>query len=267
MAFWGHKFIFDGIPCETFDLMMYDIGGTEQGEGRFANTVTIIEEGVGNRWRPLFYGVKYENKQELEIVFGVNVERIDRQQYLDRYEIEAISSWLCGRENYCWLEIEQADMEYVRYRCMVTGLEQISYGNIPWAFRATITCDSPFAYMYPQEFRYDVDGSVDILFFNESSINGLYLPEMEISISSGDSFSIENLTDDGRIVQFSGLPADITTIHVDNENGVLSTPSGSNVYPYFNFKFLRLKRGYNTLRITGNGSLLIRCEFPVSTGG
>lgn len=267
MAFWGKSFIFNGIPCETFDLMLYDIGGDTQGEGSFSNISSIDEEYVGDRWRPYFYGVRYERKQTIEIVFGVNQKRIDNQKYLDRYELDAISSWLAGHKKYMWLEIEQNDMEYVRYRCMVSDLSIVSFGNIPWALRATITCDSPYAYLYPQEFKYTINGTSTIEFYNESSHNGNYYPEIDITFSSGNSFSIVNTTDDNKTMSFSGVPTTIRSIHINNDTCVITTPSGANAYPYFNFQFLRLKNGYNTLHVTGNGTLTIKCEFPISTGG
>ena len=267
MAFWGHKFIFNEIPCETFDLMMYDIGGESQGDGKFAHMVTIVEEIVGTRWKPYFYGIKYDKKQEFDIVFGVNQDRIDKHQYLDRYELAEISAWLAGHPKYLWLEIEQDDMTYFRYRCIITSLDIVSYGNIPWALKATVTCDGPYAYLYPQEFKYDVNGEIELQFYNESSHNGYYKPEMQIEISSGSSFSIVNETDSQHAVQFTGLPTSIRNIYVNNDTEVITTPSGENVYEYCNFQFLRLKRGYNTLKVTGHGTLTLRCEFPISTGG
>lgn len=266
MAFWGHKFLFNSIPCETFDLMMYDIGENTQGEGTFAHTVTIRDEVVGKRWRPFFYGATYETRQEFNMVFGVNQERLDAGQYLDRYEVDTIGSWLAGHDKYMWLEIEQDDMEYVRYRCVVTNLAIVSYGNIPWAIRATVTCDSPYAYLYPQRFKYEVNGSLEFTFYNESSHNGFYCPKTEIFISSGDSFSITNLTDGGKTFALSGLPQ-ISHIYVDHDTGVITSDTDVNLYPYFNFVFLRMKRGYNTLRVNGNGTLVICCEFPISPGG
>ena len=29
MSFWGHSFTFNGIPCEYYDLMLYNIGNNE----------------------------------------------------------------------------------------------------------------------------------------------------------------------------------------------------------------------------------------------
>lgn len=267
MAFWGKKFIFNDFPCEEFGLMLYDVGNDQQGEGTFASTVSVVEETVGSRWKPWFYGVKYENKLQMEIVFGVDERRLDKEKYLDRYEIDEIATWLTGHDKYHWLEIEQEDMEYVRYKCIISELSIVSYGNIPWAMKASIECDSPYAYMYPQSFTYDINGTQQIEFLNESSHNGYYMPVLDISMSSGGTISITNNSDGGRTFMLRDVPASASNIHVDNDTCVITNNADLNLYPYFNFKFLRLVRGYNSLSVTGNCRLTITCEFPVNAGG
>lgn len=267
MAFWGKSFVFNGFPCEDFDLMLYDVGGESQGEGAFASTVSIVEEVVGNRWKPWFYGVKYENKLQMDIVFGVNENRLDKEKYLDRYEIDEIASWLTGHDKYMWFEIDQDDMEHVRYRCMVTDLSIVSYGNIPWAMKATLVCDSPYAYLYPQTFTYSINGTKKIEFLNEGSHNGYYMPILDITLNGEQSISITNETDGGRTFELNNVPAAATDIRVNGDTCVITNNANLNLYPYCNFKFLRLVRGYNTLSITGKCTLKILCEFPVNAGG
>lgn len=267
MAFWGNHFVFNDIPCEDYDLMLYDVGSTAQSAGNFASGVSIIEETIPSRYKPHFYGVQFEKKLEFTIMFGVNQRRLDNEKYLDRYELEAIASWLTGHDRYMWLEVEQKDLEDVRYRCIVSSLEIVEYGNIPCALKATVTCDGPYAYLYPQTFEYKISVSQTINFFNESSHNGFYMPYMEIEPSSGGDFCIENLSDDSRKFSFEKLPSLVKKICIDNDNGIITNDQDLNIYPYFNFKFFRLIKGENNLKITGNGILRIICEFPVNVGG
>lgn len=268
MAFWGNTFIFNGVPCDDFELMLYDIGGSKQSDGSFASTVSVIEETVPSRWKPYFYGVRYDGKLQFSIVFGVNQKRIDKERYLDRYELEAIAFWLTGHNEYLWLEVEQSDLEYIRYHCMISGLEIIEHGNIPWALKATVTCDSPYAYLYPQEFSFDINGETTINFYNESSHNGYLRPIVEIELESGGDFSILNLSDNSlREFKFEDIPQSISKIHVDNDRCIITNDMDINIYPNFNFNFLRLVKGGNTLKVIGNGVLKIICEFPINVGG
>ena len=197
----------------------------------------------------------------------VNQRRLDLEKYLDRYEIDEIASWLTGHNSYHWLEIEQEDMEYIRYRCIVSDLSIVSYGNIPWAMKATIICDGPYAYMYPQDFSYNVNGSMEFSFINESSHNGYYMPILEFKPRTGGSLTIENITDHNRLFSLSEIPAGAASVVINNDTGVITNSLGVNLYPNFNFKFFRLVRGYNRIKVTGNGTLIIRCEFPINAGG
>ena len=268
MAFWGSSFSFNGIPCEDFELMMYSIDGTTHSAGKFASGVSIIEQKIATRWKPYFYGTQLKDKLSFSIVFGVNEERINKHEFLLRDELEKVAAWLSGHNEYMWLEIYQEDMEYIRYHCIVTELEIVEFDLIPWALKATFECDSPYAYMQPQTYEYDINGSADIVFYNESSHNGYYMPIIEFDLTGSQSFSLMNRTDNNRLFSFTDLPASITNVCIDNDHGIITTnDDGLNPYPYFNFHFFRLLRGENHLTITGNGTLRIICEFPVNAGG
>lgn len=266
MAFYGSSFIFDSVPCDNFELMMYDIDGASQTGGSFASTVTPVEETLPSRWKPIFYGMKFEGRLEFSIVFGANQRRIDEGRYLDRGEMDVIASWLTGVDGYRYLSIVQEDMLYVRYKCYISSLEIVEYGMVPWALKATVTCDSPYAYLYPHEYSYDIDGSALISILNESSLNGYYYPVIEFTRSSGNTLTIENQTDGGRTFTLERIPAAATVIRVDNDRRIITNNADLNLYGKCNFKFLGLKRGYNTLNVTGNGTLKIICEFPVNAG-
>ena len=62
MAFLGNYFVFNDIPCDDYDLMLYDVGSTAQSSGNFASGVSIIEETLPSRYKPHFYGVKFDKK-------------------------------------------------------------------------------------------------------------------------------------------------------------------------------------------------------------
>ena len=244
--------------------MMYNIDGTSPSAGKFASGVTVVEQKLSNRWRPLFYGAKLEGKLQFEIVFGVNQKRIDKNEYLDRYELEAIGSWLTGHDRYLWLEVMQEDMEYFRYRCIITDLQMVEFGNLPMALKATVSCDGPYAYLYPQTFEYSVDGSAIIDFFNESSHNGYYFPVLEYEPVGTGTLTITNHSDGDRAFELKEHPA-AEKVTVDNDLGIMT--ADTDMYPYFNFKFLRFVKGNNHLTVSGNGIIRFICEFPINIGG
>lgn len=84
----------------------------------------------------------------------------------------------------------------------------------------------------------------------------------------GGGISIQNLSDNNRTFQFKELPGgNSLTIYVDNKNQVITDSMDLNLYPYFNMKFMRLVKGDNLLKITGNAEVKFICEFPVNIGG
>ena len=84
----------------------------------------------------------------------------------------------------------------------------------------------------------------------------------------GDGISIQTLSDNNRTFQFKELPGgNSLTIYVDNKNQVITDSMDLNLYPYFNMKFMRLVKGDNLLKITGNAEVKFICEFPVNIGG
>lgn len=268
MAFYGCEFLFDGKSCKEYGLTLYNFGSTSQGDVSFPSAGKVYEDRIINRYSSLFYGVSQNEALEYTLVFGANVDSIDANEHLDRTEISAIASWLTGHQEQKWLEIVQPDMEAFRYKCIITDLKLITYGNLPWAFSCKVYCDSPFAYTFPESFSYHVDGSEDVTLFNRSTYNGYYKPIIIISNIKEDSFSIVNLSDGKRAFSFSGLPSPATKIRIDNESMVISDEAGElNLYPYFNFNFFRLKRGENILKITGTADVEFICEFPVNIGG
>ena len=266
MAFYGTSFIYDGVPCDQFDLEIYNIGGASQPAGKFSSAVSIIEESLNAKYKPMFLGTNMDKKMEISLVFGVKEQRIDEKIFLDENEQEQIASWLTGHNEYKYLEITQPILKDVRFKCICTSLEKIEVGMRTYGFAATFTCDGPYGYRYPQTFRYEIDGTKTILFDNISGHNGYYKPKLIYIPSSGGTFSIVNATDDDYAVRLTGLPGGTGRITMDNEHCILESANGVNLYPYSNFHFLRLKRGYNSLTVTARGTLILICEFPYNCG-
>lgn len=267
MAFWGTEFIFDGVPCSEFGLMVYHFGSSGQEDVNFQNG-EIVEDRIPGRYDALTYGLVQNQSLEYTLVFGANMESIDANRSIDRYEVETVAAWLTGYSTRKWLTIIQDDMESFRYKCFISELKLITYGDMPWAFSCRVSCDSPFAYSLPEEYSYTVNGEEQVILFNRSSFNGFYRPAIEIAMHGGSDVSIQNLSDGNRTFRFAGLPGgNSLVIYIDNKNQVITDNMDLNLYPYFNMKFMRLVRGDNILKIKGKATVKFICEFPVNIGG
>ncbi len=266
MSFCSGSFSYDGISCSSFGLMLYDVGGAGDTEDVPISSVSIVDETVGSRWKPFFYGIKHDEKLEFDITFGPSIHRIEAGQPLTRSEIAEVSSWISGHDTYKWLEFEQDDAENYMFRCIITKLDAIEYGKNIWAFRANVVCDSHFAYTRPRKYNYQISGEKEITVINESSMNGYYYPTIAFYPDNSSSLQITNVTDDNRCLSFTNIPSGVTELCVDNENGIITCNNNTNMYEHFNFKFLRLKKGKNHLRIVGNGTIKMTCIYPISIG-
>ena len=234
-------------------------------------------ETVFRQHRSLLRGVEDEEKLSFPLSFGLCPDRVERQQFLDRFEIEAISAWLTGNRRWGWMTIEQDDLSHVRYRCMITELKEVSSGWDTYGFTCTVQCDSHYAYMFPQEYKYHCVDALNIKFFNRSSMNDPYFPSLVIEPLGSGGVSVVNHSLDGvgpawgDLAHINGeklapLPS-LAQLRIElDENGVLTNSEGLNLYPYYNFERLGLVRGENRLVVTGKCNLTIRCEFPVDVG-
>lgn len=428
MSFWGESFSFNGRSCEEFGLMIYDFNNVSQGDSKFAEQ-SLQEDRIPGSYRTLFYDTKYDKPLEFKLVFGAGEYEANEQEPIDRYEMQTIASWLTDQREYGWLSIDQPDMEGIRYRCIITDLETIEFSGNKWAFQCTVHCDSPYGYMLPRTYSFNVDGTSEIAIRSRSSMNEPYLPTVKINLEdfehktfsatlprgrqrgdadgdgfvtdadvqlvenivkgisptpeagsedfkacnveqtgtitdldaydihlasvghyklghlgeitrnwtknpqykteeaqyyfdipiedvttqcsasvSGDywvesllvsaeclsgavrvfvkrcpteeenvqltisyrlpqSITIVNESDNNRTFTLDNLPSGCGTIAVDGERGILSCDSGVNLYNCTNFKWPRLVRGNNKLKLTGHGTVEFTCQYPVNVGG
>lgn len=242
--------------------MIYDIGGDKQDVVSFGNKAEIVEAKTVNRIRPIHYGVNYhEDPLEFTLVFG-------SFEPLERFEMESVAMWLTGHQQYQWLTIGQPDLEHVQFRCICTELTPIFNGWLPVAFQARFRCDCPYAYGHLFQETYTIDGETDILFRNNGSVREYLRPTLTVVKTEGiTSFSIVNHSDGDREMALTNLPAASSTIHIDNENGIITELSGVDMYSRFNLNFFRAVPGDNQLTVTGNGELVITGRFLHNVGG
>lgn len=257
----GYSFVFAGMSSECYGMFVADIGNKKHVDNDFGNKANIVETRIANRITPLHYGVMYhEQPLAFTLIFG-------SEQYMDRYQIQEVSNWLTGYQEYQWLSIEQPDMEHIQFRCLIQKLTPISVGWLPIAFEAQIVCDCAYGYSYPFEETIHFNNVTNYRFYNDSTIRETLKPNLRIELASGcRNFSIINKTI-GTTMEFSGLPAGGITILVDNENGVITDSIYEyNLYNFFNFQFFELASGDNELVLNGNGTLTVSGRYMYNVG-
>lgn len=257
----GYSFVFADTSSECYGMFVADIGNKSHSDNDFGNKANIIETRIAKRITPLHYGVRYHDQPlTFTLIFG-------SEEYMDRYQMQEVSNWLTGYQEYQWLSIDQPDMEHIQFRCIIQKLTPISIRWLPIAFEAQVICDCAYGYSYPFEESIQFNGRTEYRFYNDSTIKEMLRPDLRIELASGcTDFSITN-TATGTTLQFSKLPAGGITIQIDNENEVIADSIDEyNLYSYFNFQFFELVSGDNNLIITGNGRLTISGRYLYNVG-
>lgn len=274
--FYGEKFSYNQISCEEYGMIMYNFTKGEDGNFSFTSPLKVSEYGVNNSFGRYYLGATQNDPMSITITFGVGCDRLDDRKFLTRDEINSISTWLTGESGYKKLTIDQPDMCEYYYNCYVEKLELLGDSDYPYAFTCTFKCDSSFAYLNNQTHSKDFltsnaasisnYGELDVIC--QSSFFGYYKPIVEIEFqSTSRDVEIINETDDPeRVFKFSNVPLSVNKITIDNNLCIISNDADLNIYPYFNFNFIRLKRGNNVLRIKGDCKIALSCDYPVNIG-
>lgn len=260
------KFTFDGISCSHYGLMLYDIGGQNNSETAIG-TAEIEETEAPSHSKPFFHRVKRNKPLEFTLTFGADMGRVDARVHLAKPEISSIAHWLC-QDRYKKLTIDQADMTGLFYRCIITDLLPISIDGVTWAFTASVRCDAPYAYRVAQIYSADAtaeDGAT-LKIKALHNIDEYYFPVVNIAPTGSGTISLTNTADNSRSFVLTELPAGTGSILADGERGIITASSNKNIYPYCNFRFLRLLRGDNTLSISGGCHIEVICEYPAYIG-
>lgn len=257
------EFAFDGQSSRMYGLMLYEFNSKGQSDVAFGNKASIVETRTANRVLPIHHGVNYHaTPLEFTIVFG-------GIRSFDRYEIERIGFWLTGHQDYKWLQIMQADMSHLQYRCLITELTPLSAGDQIYAFQATVKCDCPYAYGLPFEAMYQIADETSITFRNDSSVRDYFRPCLHYIPENGTSqIQIINHSDGDREFLIKDLPASDLDITIDNDKGIITENTFDyNLYDGFNCNFFRLLPGDNELTVTGDGTLTISGRFLHNVAG
>lgn len=250
MSFWGRSFIFDGVPSESYGLLIQDIDADAINRSMASSSMEISEQKIYRVATPYLYGMTPSPKLEFSFSAFSDVE-------MDANQFELVSKWLFSSRQYKSLQIDQFDMQDVIFYCIFQEPEVVRVANLIHGFSTTVSCNSPFAFKYPKTTTYTYTASVvdtTETFYNESDDTGDYLVPSEMIVTMNNvagGFSITNLDDNSRIISFSGLNAN-EVLTISPKLQTITSSTGLLRLANSNKKFLRLVPGRNRLRVQGN---------------
>jgi len=247
--FTSMNFVFDDIPSERYNLKI----GFTDGSGlrdTFAGISQSIEEVKIKRVdKPIFLGVETTGKIEFELT-------LFSEEELDTYDRQAIDRWLFQKQ-YKFFQIEQEDYNGLFFNAIIESGSKVEIGNIPYAKKIMIICDSP--YVYTDEYTSTYNSPTTFNMTNLSNLNDYYYPEMTITRGVGGTSSILNTTE-GRTFEITGMSAS-EVLEVDNERKILLSSSGLSKISDFNKKWFRLLPDDNTITLVGDFELQLKIRY------
>lgn len=264
MSFIAKTFIFDGIPSENYGIVISSTGGSEISNSSIAD-IDITTTKIYKRPKTFLYGVS----QSPALQFSIEFNSISGE--LTATDLSLISEWLFGQQSYKKLQIIQDDMVDLYFNCFLVKPEVIKYGNMIGGVKATVLCDSPFAYTFPRTSNYDYASPPvsSLITFDNFSHDSFYLyPTLEFTMTSSANGDLEiiNITDDNRTFTFTDLAAN-EVIAVNNDLQVITSSLSLLRLSKFNKNFFRFLKGRNILYVTGDiTNLKFTYEFSRKVG-
>lgn len=245
-----HSFIYDGIPCDIYGLLIADLDGDGLKESDNFNSqiLTVIPPGA---YESVFLG--YESKEPLPFEITLVSE-----QKIDAYKRGKISKWLVGRNGFKKMQIVQSDLSSVIYCCIFTNLKTTYVAGYAHAFTLTGITNSPYQFEKNKVVTTTVDTSGTLSIYNNSDIEDYIYPDVKITSTSGGDIEIINISDANRSFKITGLSAG-EKITISGKTQTLTSSASLNRIGNFNKHWLRLKDGSNALSITGSATI----EFTI----
>ncbi len=249
-------FNYAGQSSETYGLQIVDFDDSAVRETEaFSPALSLIKASGAVRF--IHGGIDYDSAPTCEFSVVSENEFTAAQR-------STIMSWLTGRRDFKPLYFIGGDNAGYTYYCVFTSVTTIFVNGFCRGFRLTAQFDSPYA-RGQASVATTTSGTHTISITNNSDIADDYTyPIVEFV---GDSIDIVNITDDStRHFTFSGLNANEEVL-VDNEMKYISSSvGGEKLSKFTSKKWLRLRKGANSLTIVSKGNVTITCPHYVMIG-
>lgn len=286
MSFLSAKsFVFNGVNSEDFNLVIAWIDQDEVDVGSNGLTREIKKSETSKRKiKDNVYGT--ENTEP--IIFKVGLVRIDGTE-ITRDESMKINAWLTSSPIPQILKFNDADSCMLHYYAVCTEIKDNLVGSRLVGKEVTLETNSCFAFMQNFEKSFNITGEQTFYLNNlADTYDGIYYPSVTITTQS-QNIIIENITDKKSVtMDMKEIMADNTgykTVVLDCSNMIVldsnnklipisnlgwneeykSYVSATNEYMN-NIYWFRLLQGMNEIKVTGDCTFKIECEYPRKAG-
>ena len=286
MSFLSSKsFIFNEINSEDFNVI---IAWIDQNEPDVSNNGLTREVKKSETNKRKIKDNIYGTESTEPIIFKIGLVRIDGTE-ITRDESMKINAWLTSSPLPQLLKFNDADSCMLHYYAVCTEIIDNVVGGRLVGKEVTLETNSCFAFMQNFEKSFDIAGEQTFYLNNlADTYDGIYYPTVTITTQS-QNIVIENITDK------KSVTIDITKIVADNMGNktivlncsdMIVLDGNSKLIPISNLGWgedyksyvsstneymnniywFRLLQGMNEIKVTGDCTFKIECEYPRKAG-
>lgn len=262
MSFSGLFFEFDGKKSTEFPIYVVRINS-----GMFENPIGGSKQ-MNYDKVPYNDDIYYYNTELETMKFSIVISPLDKIWTEDlKYQL---FGWLGSRQPKPFRTSEFTDK--LCY-CICTNalnitMNHLKQGYVELEFEAT----TPYWLSDKIEINYDLT-NINIPFtFNIDAVFNVrdpksnqfyYYPILEFElVNNSTSFTIQNLSDGGRITSFTGLSQQ-EYLRINNKLQQIESSTGQYRLKNFNKNWFRLVRGRNVLKVSEKCKFKITCQYPI----
>lgn len=269
-------FIFDGKRASDYGLMIVSINSNNENVASGGDMEYSVAK-TPNSDRFTFYGSQFNNV----LTWNISVVKDPCQcvsPSISAYEESEIAKWLMKTDGYRWFQFDQEGHENIYYKVYINIIpNQIAGSTI--GFDLTITSDCAYGFSNIITKQATINASNPFKFYVDNNINNYVYPIVTIqrnilsenstldnniidnSQETTDDFYIYNANDveqninNDKVSQFKNINIEKVTMDSDNEIITGIVPN------QFNWYFLRLLNGKNTIVTNSESNIGIKIEY------
>ena len=225
----------------------------------YTSSKKILESQPKSVVTPYFLGVTHD-----PLSFSVTIS-CDEQEVMDDTKLGEIADWLFQDE---YKPFISNDNDSKIYYCIATNkIDFITNGVGDGYFTVNFRCRDAFAWTILNEDIHDLSsviGSTPLEITNLSNVGvPYYFPIIEFVLQDTETdFSIENTSDGGRTMTFTGLDVG-ESLYIDCQRKQIISNTSNYRYDEWNKIWFRLVKGVNNLNVTGKCIVTFRTQYPI----
>ena len=269
MAIYGKSFTYNGKSSDDFDIFLASVNTISSYEMGLDQSMIV---GEMNKYRnhQNYNGVKYNDVLSFEFSIVKNpCNDSENNMSFTRKDVREINKWLTGCKYPSVLHFNDDD-EYIDYICLITSVDNESFGGDIIELKYTATCIAPYGYSEIKTFEKNITSSSTFQIENNSDeVNDYVYPIITITPNETGEIQLKN-SDDNAALTINSKKKLAITINCElqqfyDEIGLLSFEDLS-ITDISSIYIPRLKYGTNNFTVIGNCSIKFEWREPRKVG-